>query len=178
LYGQAVDTRSPERNKQGRNNPTLPVILNANKMLMLKIILYKVSLIQILVLSLHHFQRKVIIEGIKNIFKHLYIMKYKYEYYKLLIVNQRQEIIEEIKTQMIQNNAQEINLHRGIIVSSIDYQTNKVIGRFTLDQRAFIDDGFYIDSVSFQDLTTEQLVGILQMIEEKQFDVEETIEEN
>ena len=37
-------------------------------------------------------------------------MKYKHEYHNQRIVNHRQEIIEDIKTQMILNNAQEINL--------------------------------------------------------------------
>ena len=72
MYGQAVDTRSPERNKQGRNNPTLPVILNANGMLTAKKISYKVRIIQIFIISLCRFQREASKQGPKiflNLFK-------------------------------------------------------------------------------------------------------------
>jgi hypothetical protein len=104
-------------------------------------------------------------------------MKYKHEYHNQRIVNHRQEIIEDIKTQMILNNAQEINLHNGIIFNYIDDQMNEVIGGVTLDERVFIDSGVDMDTISLQDLSTDQLICVLQMIEEKEFEVEEMIEE-
>ena len=104
-------------------------------------------------------------------------MKYKHEYHNQRIVNHRQEIIEDIKTEMISNNAQEINLHNGIIFNYIDDQMNEVIGGVTLDERVFIDSGIDMDTVSLQDLSTDQLICLLQMIEEKEFEVEEMIEE-
>jgi hypothetical protein len=78
---------------------------------------------------------------------------------------------------MILNNAQEINLHNGIIFNYIDDQMNEVIGGVTLDERVFIDSGIDMDTVSLQDLSTDQLICLLQMIEEKEFEVEEMIEE-
>lgn len=104
-------------------------------------------------------------------------MKYKHEYHNQRIVNHRQEIIEDIKTQMILNNAQEINLHNGIIFNYIDDQMNEVIAGVTLDERVFIDSGVDMDTISLQDLSTDQLICVLQMIEEKEFEVEEMIEE-
>jgi len=104
-------------------------------------------------------------------------MKYKHEYHNQRIVNHRQEIIEDIKTEMIINNAQEINLHNGIIFNYIDDQMNEVIGGVTLDERVFIDSGVDMDTISLQDLSTDQLICVLQMIEEKEFEVEEMIEE-
>ena len=104
-------------------------------------------------------------------------MKYKHEYHNQRIVNHRQEIIEDIKTEMIRNNAQEINLHNGIIFNYIDDQMNEVIAGVTLDERVFIDSGVDMDTISLQDLSTDQLICVLQMIEEKEFEVEEMIEE-
>lgn len=104
-------------------------------------------------------------------------MRYKHEYHNQRIVNHRQEIIEDIKTEMIRNNAQEINLHNGIIFNYIDDQMNEVIGGVTLDERVFIDSGVDMDTISLQDLSTDQLICLLQMIEEKEFEVEEMIEE-
>jgi hypothetical protein len=104
-------------------------------------------------------------------------MKYKHEYHNQRIVNHRQEIIEDIKIEMISNNAQQINLKNGIIFNYIDEQTNDVIGGITLDELVFIDSDTDMDTVSLQDLSTDQLICVLQMIEEKQFEVGEMIEE-
>jgi hypothetical protein len=104
-------------------------------------------------------------------------MKYKHEYHNQRIVNHRQEIIEDIKIEMISNNAQQINLKNGIIFNYIDEQTNDVIGGITLDELVFIDSDTDMDTVSLQDLSTDQLICVLQMIEEKRFEVGEMIEE-
>ena len=93
------------------------------------------------------------------------------------IVDHRQEIIEDIKTEMISNNAQELNLHSGIIFNYIDDQMNEVIGGVTLDERVFIDSGHDMDTISLQDLSTDQLICLLRMIEEKEFEVVELLEE-
>ena len=104
-------------------------------------------------------------------------MKYKHEFHNQRIVNHRQEIIEDIKTEMISKNAQEINLHSGIIFNYIDDQMNEVIAGATLDERVFIDSGSDMDTVSMQDLSTDQLICLLKMIEEDEFEVEDVIEE-
>ena len=93
------------------------------------------------------------------------------------IVDHRQEIIEDIKTEMIVNNAQQINLHNGIIFNYIDDQMNEVIGGATLDEKVFIDSGHDMDTVSMQDLSTDQLICLLEMVENKEFEVDELIEE-
>jgi|LakMenEpi03Aug12_release.lakeMendotaPanAssembly.Ray.scaffolds.fasta_scaffold03157_28 hypothetical protein len=97
--------------------------------------------------------------------------------HNLRIELQRKEIIEDIKTEMICNNAQEINLHGGIIFNYIDDQMNEVIGGVTLDERVFIDSGHDMDTISLQDLSTDQLICLLKMIEEKEFEVTELLEE-
>lgn len=101
----------------------------------------------------------------------------KAQVHNIRIVSHRQEIIEDIKIEMISNNAQELNLHSGIIFNYIDDQTNEVIGGVTLDERVFIDSGHDMDTISLQDLSTDQLICLLRMIEEKEFEVEELLEE-
>jgi hypothetical protein len=101
----------------------------------------------------------------------------KSEHHNLRIKSHRGEIIGDIKTEMISNNAQEINLRSGIIFNYIDDQTNEVIAGVTLDERVFIDSGHDMDTVSLQDLSTDQLITLLDMIEGKDFEVEELIEE-
>jgi hypothetical protein len=101
-------------------------------------------------------------------------MKYKYEYHRQLVANLRLGIIKDINTQMIMNNAREINLRRGIIFDHIDDQRNKVIVGVGLNGEVFIDEG---NDVSLRDLSTDQLICVLEMIEERKFEVVEMIEE-
>lgn len=89
----------------------------------------------------------------------------------------RDEIIEDIRTEMILNKAQQIDFHEGIIFNYIDDQTNDVISSIALDERVFIDSDFDTDVVSLQDLSTDQLILILEMIEMGMFEIDELIEE-
>lgn len=90
----------------------------------------------------------------------------------------RKEIIEDIKTEMIKHNAQEVRLNTPIIHNYIDDQMNEVIGGVTLDERVFIDSGHDTDTASLQDLSTDQLICLLDILENKQFDIEEEIQTN
>jgi len=76
---------------------------------------------------------------------------------------------------MISNNAQEINLNRGVIFNYIDDQMNEVIGGVTLDERVFINSEHDTDTVSLQDLSTDQLICLLELIENKDFEVTDWI---
>lgn len=89
----------------------------------------------------------------------------------------RDEIIEDIRTEMILNKAQQIDFHEGIIFNYIDDQTNDVISSIALDERVFIDSDFDTDVVSLQDLSTDQLILILEMIEMGKFEIDELIGE-
>jgi hypothetical protein len=90
---------------------------------------------------------------------------------------QREEIISDIKIEMVANKAQQIDLHEGIIFNYIDDQTNEVIASINLDERVFIDSFGDMDVVSLQDLLTDQLIAILEMIEMGKFEIDELIEE-
>jgi hypothetical protein len=90
---------------------------------------------------------------------------------------QREEIISDIKIEMVANKAQQIDLHEGIIFNYIDDQTNEVIASINLDERVFIDSFGDMDVVSLQDLSTDQLIAILEMIEMGKFEIDELIEE-
>ena len=103
--------------------------------------------------------------------------KEKANQHGLRIKIHRDEIIEDIKTEMILNKAQQINLDEGIIFNYIDDQTNDVISSIALDERVFIDSGFDTDVVSLQDLSTDQLIMILEMIEMGKFEIDELIGE-
>lgn len=89
----------------------------------------------------------------------------------------REEIIEDIRTEMILNKAQQIDLHDSIIFNHIDEQTNDVISSIALDERVFIDSEISSDVVSLQDLSTDQLILILEMIEMGKFEIDELIGE-
>lgn len=87
----------------------------------------------------------------------------------------REEIIEDIKTEMILNNAKIIDLHNGIMYNYINDQSSDIISGIALDERVFIDNDYDTDVVSLQDLSTDQLIGVLEMIEEKLFDIDELL---
>ena len=95
----------------------------------------------------------------------------------LRIMAQREEIISDIKIEMVANKAQQIDLDEGIIFNYIDDQTNEVIASINLDERVFIDSFGDMDVVSLQDLSTDQLIAILEMIEMGKFEIDELIEE-
>ena len=101
----------------------------------------------------------------------------KAEGHQLRIKIQRDELIKDIKTEMLRNGAQQIDLHNPIIFSYIDDQTNEVISSITLDERVFIDSGYDMDVVSLQDLSTDQLIALLEIIELEQFEIDEIIED-
>lgn len=101
----------------------------------------------------------------------------KAEGHQLRIKIQRDELIKDIKTEMLRNGAQQIDLHNPIIFSYIDDQSNEVISSITLDERVFIDSGYDMDVVSLQDLSTDQLIALLEIIELEQFEIDEIIED-
>lgn len=101
----------------------------------------------------------------------------KAEGHQLRIKIQRDELIKDIKTEMLRSGAQQIELHNPIIFSYIDDQTNEVISGITLDERVFLDSGYDMDVVSLQDLSTDQLIALLEIIELEQFEIDELIED-
>ena len=101
----------------------------------------------------------------------------KAEGHQLRIKIQRDELIKDIKTEMLRNGAQQIDLHNPIIFTYIDDQSNEVISSITLDERVFIDSGYDMDVVSLQDLSTDQLIALLEIIELEQFEIDEIIED-
>ena len=101
----------------------------------------------------------------------------KAEGHQLRIKIQRDELIKDIKTEMLRNGAQQIDLHNPIIFTYIDDQSNEVISSITLDERVFIDSGYDMDVVSLQDLSTDQLIALLEIIELEQFEIDELIED-
>jgi hypothetical protein len=101
----------------------------------------------------------------------------KAEGHQLRIKIQRDELIKDIKTEMLRSGAQQIELHNPIIFTYIDDQTNEVISAITLDERVFLDSGYDMDVVSLQDLSTDQLIALLEIIELEQFEIDELIED-
>ena len=101
----------------------------------------------------------------------------KAEGHQLRIKIQRDELIKDIKTEMLRSGAQQIELHNPIIFSYIVDQTNEVISAITLDERVFLDSGYDMDVVSLQDLSTDQLIALLEIIELEQFEIDELIED-
>jgi len=102
----------------------------------------------------------------------------KSKVHKERIIGQKEEIIQDIVSEMVSNNAEEISLKKAIVYSQIDEFTNEVIRKITLNKRVSIGWEQINYNVSMQDLSTEQLNCILEELENKRFDVEELIEEN
>ena len=102
----------------------------------------------------------------------------KADLYKKKNLDFKNEIIQDIVSEMVSNNAEEISLKKAIVYSQIDEFTNEVIRKITLNKRVSIGWEQINYNVSMQDLSTEQLNCILEELENKRFDVEELIEEN
>jgi hypothetical protein len=99
----------------------------------------------------------------------------KHEFYTDRIKLLREELIKDISTEMIRRGAEEINLHSGIIFNYIDDQMNEVISTIRLNGTVVIDTGVSADDISFKELSTDQLITILEMIEKDEFEIVEEL---
>lgn len=83
-------------------------------------------------------------------------------------------ICEDIKI----DGAAEIELNSPPIYQFIDDQSNEVVGRINAEtQTALIDNGNDIWYIPLTDLTTDQLLYILELVEEKDYEIFEELEE-
>lgn len=97
----------------------------------------------------------------------------KSKIHKERIIKQRIEIIQDIISEIVSNNAERISLPEGIIFNYIDAENFEIIKQVSINERVYLDDGNSVKILQMQDLSTEQLNSILEELENKRFDVEE-----
>lgn len=102
----------------------------------------------------------------------------KHEQYKKAFNDLGSDIKHEIVTQLVKENAGDIQLHTGIIFNFIDDQMNEVIKRVdVVSGKVQIDSGGDDYWLPFDSLTVDQLLGILEAVEFGSYDVWAQVEE-
>lgn len=97
----------------------------------------------------------------------------KSKIHKEKIIGQRKEIIQDIISEIVSNNAEQISLPEGIIFNYIDAENFEIIKKVSINERVYLDDGNSVKILPMQNLSTEQLNSILEELENKRFDIEE-----
>ena len=102
----------------------------------------------------------------------------KFQEYEKAFLDLKVDVINDIKTRLINEKASEIELHNGIIFQHIDDQFSEIIKRVDVEVGTVsIDTGDDYYSVKFDDLTLDQLLGILREIETGGYNVWAEFEE-
>ena len=95
----------------------------------------------------------------------------KAEEYKQQLETVRVDIKKEIFRILNEKNIIEINF-QGIIHNYMDDQMNEVINGLNIEQDVvFTDTGCDNDTISFEDCSTDELLGILEIVETEDYDV-------
>jgi len=97
----------------------------------------------------------------------------KSKIHKEKTIGQRIEIIQDIISEIVSNNAERISLPEGIIFNYIDAENFEIIKQVSINERVYLDDGNSVKILPMQDLSTEQLNSILEELENKRFNIEE-----
>jgi hypothetical protein len=96
----------------------------------------------------------------------------KFKEYEKAFLDLKADVINEIKSKLIKEQASEIQLHHGILFQRIDDQQSELISRINIEiGTVSIDTGDDYYSVQFEYLTLDQLLSILCEIEEGSYDV-------
>jgi len=103
------------------------------------------------------------------------IFNMKYLEYRQAFDDLKQDVITEVKHQLIKENAAEIELHSGIIHSIDDHSSPSqydVIKRVNVEiSKVTLDTGDDYYSLDFNDLSLDELLAILQLVETGSYDV-------
>jgi len=97
----------------------------------------------------------------------------KSKIHKEKTIGQRIEIIQDIISEIVSNNAERISLPEGIIFNYIDAENFEIIKQVSINERVYLDDGNSVKILPMQNLSTEQLNSILEELENKRFNIEE-----
>jgi hypothetical protein len=87
--------------------------------------------------------------------------------YKRAILDLRLDIMNDIKSMFLSNDVRVIELHRPLIYIVVDDQTNHCVKRVDGESgKVHIDTGDYDYWLEFQDLPLDILIGILESLED------------
>lgn len=104
----------------------------------------------------------------------------KYQEYRQAFIDLKQDVNSEIKHALIKENAAEIELHNGIIHSIDDYSSPvqyNVIKRVNIETASVtIDTGSDYYSTELSELSLDELLAILQLIEQGSYEIWEELE--
>lgn len=101
----------------------------------------------------------------------------KYQEFKQSYIDLKQGIISDITHSLIKENAAEIELHNGIIHNFIDDQLNEVIKRVNVETASVtVDTGVDSYNTELSELSIDELLAILQLVEKGEYEVWEVFE--
>ena len=90
--------------------------------------------------------------------------------YKRAILDLRLDIMNDIKSMFLSNDVRIIELHRPLIYIVVDDQTNHCVKRVDGESgKVHIDSGDYDYWLELQDLPLDILIGILESLEDKDY---------
>jgi hypothetical protein len=102
----------------------------------------------------------------------------KFKEYEKAFFDLKADVINQIKSDLIKEQASEIQLHHGIIFQHIDDQFSEIIKRVNIEVgNVSVDTGDDYYSVQFNNLTLDQLLSILCEVEQGNYDVWAEFEE-
>lgn len=101
----------------------------------------------------------------------------KHEQYINRIKLLREELSNDIKTELFKNNAVEVNLNQGILHQYVDDQFSEVISTIKTNGTVVVDTGMDSYTMNFSELSTDQLICVLEAVEKNEFEVIEEVEQ-
>ena len=101
-----------------------------------------------------------------------------HEKYRQAYLDLRLDVITEINHKLIKENATEIELHNGIVHVWVNDQHNEVIKRINVESGSVqIDTGHDSYWIEYSELSLDELLAILQLLEAGSYEVWETFED-
>ncbi len=107
----------------------------------------------------------------------LYLCDMKHEQYIERIKLLREELSNDIKTELLKNGADEVNLNQGILHQFVDDQFSEVISTIKSNGAVVVDTGMDGYTMKFSELSTDQLICVLEAVEKNEFEIIEEVEE-
>lgn len=101
----------------------------------------------------------------------------KHKEYRQKYLDLRADVVSDINHSLIKANANEIELNHGILHLFVDDQQNEVIKRVRVESSEVkIDTGDDDYELSFDDLSLDELLSILELVEAGKYEVWEEFE--
>jgi archaellum biogenesis ATPase FlaH len=100
----------------------------------------------------------------------------KHEKYLQQLESLKEFIIDDLVKGCLNVKALEIDYHHPILHAYIDDQHNQVIARLNVEQQhVVIDDSYRTINIKLDDLTLDELLGLLREFEEGHYEIWEVV---